>query len=330
VIESRSRRARGTAAVLLCASLLLAACGGPPSGATSGPGGTGQALSGQIRIDGSSTVYPITEAIAEEFQEQNPGVRVTVAFSGTGGGFKKFCAGETDANDASRPIKTEDSATEKSEATACKETAVEPVELPVAIDGLSVMVNPQNTFVDCLTTAELKKIWDQGSAVRMWSDVRAVFPRQPIKLYGPGADSGTFDYFTEVINGEVDRSRSDYTQSEDDNALARQIAGDPNALGYFGFAYYEANRDKLRLVKVDSGSGCVAPDAQTINSGTYKPLSRPLFVYPSKAALQRPEVEAFFKFYLANVSRVASEVGYIPLPADRLASAQAALSAAAD
>jgi phosphate transport system substrate-binding protein len=328
VIESRYGR---TAAVLLCSSLLFIACGGPPSGASRSPGATGQAqLSGQIRIDGSSTVYPITEAMAEEFQDRNPGVRVTVAFSGTGGGFKKFCAGETDANDASRPIKAEDSATEKSEATACKEKAIEPVELSVATDGLSVLVNPANTFVDCLTTAELKKIWDQGSTVRSWADIRPGFPAQPIKLYGPGADSGTFDYFTEVINGTVDRSRSDYTQSEDDNALARQIAGDPNALGYFGFAYYDVNKDKLKLVKVDGGDGCVAPGPDTINGGTYKPLSRPLFVYPSKQALQRPEVAAFFKFYLENVSRVATEVGYIPLPGDKLAASQAALIAAAD
>jgi phosphate transport system substrate-binding protein len=315
---------------LLCASLVFVACGGAPSGAGSGsPGQSAPAqLSGQIRIDGSSTVYPITEAIAEDFQNQNPGVKVTVAFSGTGGGFKKFCAGDTDANDASRPIKTEDTATEKSEASACKEKAIEPVQLMVATDGLSVLVNPQNTFVDCLTTGELKKIWDQGSTVRTWADVRPGFPAQPIKLYGPGADSGTFDYFTEVINGKVDQSRSDYTQSEDDNALVQQIAGDTNALGYFGFAYYEENQDKLKLLKVDSGNGCIAPDAQTINGGTYTPLSRPLFVYPSKQALKRPEVAAFFKFYLDNVSKVADEVGYIQLPDDKLAASKASLTAA--
>ena len=326
-------RMRGAAAVL-GALVVAAACGGPPAGAGSragsaSPGGAGQALSGEIRIDGSSTVYPITEALAEAFQMANGGVRVTVAFAGTGGGFKKFCTGETDANDASRPIKTEESADEKSEATLCKEKGIEPVELTVAMDGLSVLVNPQNTFVDCLTTAELKKIWDQGSTVKTWADVRSGWPAEAIKLYGPGADSGTFDYFTEEINGEVDRSRSDYTQSEDDNQLVLGVSGDKNALGYFGYAYYVENQDKLKVVPVNGGSGCVAPSEQTINDGTYTPLSRPLFVYPSRQALERPEVEAFFRFYLDHVSQIAAEVGYIALPDDKLTKSRTDLTAAA-
>jgi phosphate transport system substrate-binding protein len=322
------------AATILGPVMVAAACGGPPAGAGSGagstsPGQSGHAqLSGEIRIDGSSTVYPITEAVAEAFQKENPAVRVTVAFAGTGGGFKKFCAGETDANNASRPIKTEDSA-EKSEATVCKEKNIDPVELTIAMDGLSVLVNPQNTFVDCLTTAELTKIWDQGSTVKTWADVRSGWPAEQIKLYGPGADSGTFDYFTEEINGEVDRSRSDYTQSEDDNQLVLGISGDKNALGYFGYAYYVENQDKLKLVPVNAGSGCVAPSEQTINDGTYTPLSRPLFVYPSKQSLERPEVQAFFKFFLQNVSAIAPEVGYIALPAEKLTQSQTDLTAAA-
>jgi len=321
------------AAAGLIAALALAACGGgatpPPTGAGSpsgAPGGStaasGAPLSGSIAIDGSSTVYPITEAVAEEFQKANPGVKVTVAFSGTGGGFKKFCAGETDLNDASRPIKA-DSA---EEGKACEAKGISYAELQVAIDGLSVIVNPQNTWVDCLTTAELKKIWDTGSTVRTWADVRAGFPAEPIALFGPGADSGTFDYFTEVINGKSKQSRSDYTQSEDDNSLVTGIAGDRNALGYFGFAYYEENKDKLKLVPIDSGSGCVTPSLETIANGTYTPLSRPLFIYPSDTSLARPEVAAFVQYYLDNVNTFVDEVGYIEAPADVLSASKAALA----
>ena len=320
--------------LLVAAVALVGACsssGATPAatvgGATSAPSTAAPstpALAGDIKIDGSSTVYPITEAVAEEFQKANTGVRVTVAFSGTGGGFKKFCAGETDANDASRPIKA-DSA---DEGAGCAAKGIEPVELEVAFDGLSVLVNPQNTWVDCLTTAELTQIWDTGSTVKTWKDVRPDWPADEIKLFGPGADSGTFDYFTEVINGTVDQSRSDYTQSEDDNALVQGISGDKNALGYFGFAYYEANTDKLKLVPIDSGSGCVAPSRDTIANGTYEPLSRPLFVYASKQSLARPEVAAFFEFYLANVNTYVVEVGYVELPAERLQKAKDALAAA--
>ena len=319
-----------TALIVAGACTMSGATSAPTNGAapTTAPTVAASPLAGAIAIDGSSTVYPISEAVAEEFQKANPGVKVTAAFSGTGGGFKKFCAGEIDMNDASRPIKTEDKPDAKSEATLCKEAGIEFVELEVALDGLSVLVNPQNSWVDCLTTAELKSIWDTGSTVATWADVRAGWPADPIKLFGPGADSGTFDYFTEVINGKAKQSRSDYTQSEDDNALVIGIAGDRNALGYFGFAYFEENQDKLKLVAVDSGTGCVAPSNETIAAGTYQPLSRPLFIYPSTTALQRPEFAAFVQYYLENVNGFVDEVGYIEIPADRLQASKDGLAAA--
>lgn len=329
-----NRRTGRRIAFLLGAALALAACGG----AASGPGSSSASLSGKIAIDGSSTVYPITAAVAEEFQIEHPNVKVTVAFSGTGGGFKKFCSSETDANDASRPIKTKDkpgadgqlgtSDDELSEGTLCTNSGIEPLELKVAYDGLSVVVNPANDFVDCLTTDELRAIWDQDSTVATWADVRAGWPAEKIELFGPGADSGTFDYFTEEINGEAKRSRSDYTPSEDDNALVQGVANDDNGLGYFGFAYYEENADKLRLVPIDGGSGCVSPSIDTIKDGSYAPLSRPLFVYPSTQALARPEVAAYFTYYLDHVSEFVVEVGYVPLPNDELAAVRAALEAA--
>lgn len=324
-----------TTALALAALFAVAACGGnsSPSGSGSVGGASGEPnapadLSGEIRIDGSSTVFPVTEAIAEEFQAEYPDVRVTVALSGTSGGFEKFCRGETDANDASRPIKEE-------ETTACGENDVTPVELAVAYDGLTVMVNPTNDFVECLTVAQLSKIWDQGSTVKTWQDVNPEWPAEEIALFGAGADSGTFDYFTEEINGETDRIRSDFTQSEDDNALVQGIAADPNALGFFGYAYYQENQDKLKAVAVDDeegSEGCVAPSPDTINNGTYVPLSRPLYIYPSEEALERPEVAAFFGFYLESVNSIlgteAGQVGYIPLPDDLTAEAQANLAAA--
>ena len=297
----RTKRATSLA---MAAGFGLAACSAP--GGAPGATDITSSLAGDIRIDGSSTVFPVSEAIAEEFQAVHPGVRVTVAFSGTGGGFKKFCAGETDANDASRPIKDE-------EAVGCAGAGVTPVELAVATDGLSVVVSPENDWIDCLTVDELKRIWDQGSTVERWSDVRAGWPAEEIALFGPGADSGTFDYFTEEINGEAKRSRSDYTQSEDDNALVQGIAGDRNALGYFGYAYFVENEDKVKAVPIDGGSGCVAPTEATINEGTYTPLSRPLFIYPSAESLARPEVKAFFDFYLETVGDIVGEVGYVPL-----------------
>ena len=292
-----------TPAVALVVALAVAACGGSESSAPA------DQLSGEITIDGSSTVYPITEAVAEEFQNANSGVQVTVAFSGTGGGFKKFCAGETDANNASRPIKTG----ADSEDALCTTNGVEYIELKVALDALAVVVNPENDFVDCLTVDELAAIWGPTSTVQTWADVRAGWPAESIDLYGPGADSGTFDYFTEVINGEVDASRSDYTASEDDNTLVQGISGSKFSLGYFGLAYVTENEGKVKAVPVDGGNGCTAPTAEATNSGAYAPLGRPLFVYPSRAALERPEVAAFFRFYLENASALSESVGYIGL-----------------
>jgi phosphate transport system substrate-binding protein len=319
-------------ALAITATLAIAACSGggqsaaPSAAAPSEPGASESAaasespaanLSGTVTIDGSSTVYPITEAVAEEFQTANNGVQVPTAFSGTGGGFKKFCAGETDINDASRPIKPDD----EGEGKACATNGVEFVELQIAIDGLTVVVNPANTFATCLSVEELAKIYGPDSPQNlMWSDVRADFPAQPVNRFMPGADSGTFDYFTEVINGEVDAATQNATQSEDDNTLVTGVAGDPNAISFFGYAYFVENQDKLKSLEVDGGSGCVAPTEETINDGTYTPLSRPLFIYPDiNKAKERPELKAFVDFYLANTSALSAEVGYIAMPEDQLA-----------
>jgi phosphate transport system substrate-binding protein len=266
-------------------------------------------LSGSIAIDGSSTVFPITEAVAEEFRKEQPNVQVTVGIAGTGGGFTRFCNGETLIQDASRPITAK-------EIEACGAKAIEYIELPVAYDGLAVVVNPQNTWASCLTVAELKKIWEptaQGT-VTNWNQVRPGFPDAPLKLYGAGTDSGTFDYFTEVINGKAKDSRGDYTASEDDNTLVQGVAGDKNALGYFGLAYYEENKSKLKDVQVDGGKGCVTPTQATVEGGTYVPLSRPLFIYVRKDAAAKPEVKAFVDYYLKNAATLASDVGYVKFP----------------
>jgi phosphate transport system substrate-binding protein len=299
------------------AALFVAACGG----STASPSASAAALTGEVAMDGSSTVYPAAEAIAEEFQNANPGVQVTVAFSGTGGGFKKFCAGETDASNASRPIKAE-------EAELCAAAGIEFIELKMALDALAVVVSKENDFVDCLTTDELKSIWDLGSVVETWRDVRASWPDEKIDLYGPGADSGTFDYFTEEINGEAKQSRSDFTQSEDDNVLVTGISGSQYALGYFGLAYVAENADKVRAVEVDGGEGCAAPTPENVNNGTYTPLGRPLITYASVTALARPEVAAFFRFLLENTSELSVEVGYIAISDADLAAAKATLEAA--
>jgi phosphate transport system substrate-binding protein len=261
-----------------------------------------------IQVDGSSTVYPITEAVAEEFKNTQPDVRVTVGLSGTSGGMKKFVVGEIDICDASRPIK-------ETEITACKEHNIEYIELQVAFDGLSVVVNPENDWVDCMTVAQLKELWQPESAVQKWSDLNPEWPGEPIKLYGPGTDSGTFEYFTEVIVGEARKSRSDYSPSEDDNMLVTGVEGGKYALGYFGYAYYEENKERLKLLGIDGGDGnCVKPSVEAVRNGTYKPLSRPLFIYVNKKALERPEVRAFVEFYVENANKLAAEVGYVATP----------------
>lgn len=293
------------AAITVVLGLATVACN------TQGSSGDADSLTGSIEIDGSSTVFPISEAVAEEFGKENSGVNVRVGQSGTGGGFEKFCAGDIDIADASRPIDDE-------EKKACSDKDIEFVELKIAIDGLSIVVNHDNDFAQCLTTDELKNIWGPESAVKTWQDVKSDWPAETIKLYGPGADSGTFDYFTETIVGEKGASRSDYQQSEDDNVLVQGVEGDKYALGYFGFAYYEENTDRLGAVGVDSGDGCVAPSQETIKSGEYKPLSRPLFIYVTRSALESEEIKTFVRFYLENVNSLLDDVGYVTLPATEL------------
>lgn len=265
-----------------------------------------------IKIDGSSTVYPITEAVAEEFQKLKKGsVNVTVGISGTGGGFKKFCRGETDISNASRPIL-------KKEMDVCKEHGIEYIELPVAYDGLAVMVNPKNNWVKSLTVEDLKKMWEPSAqgTITKWNQIRPEWPDAPLKLYGPGVDSGTFDYFTEAIVGKSKASRGDYTSSEDDNVLVQGISGDKNALGYFGLAYYEENRDKLKLVAIVNPATKkeVYPSLKTVMDGEYQPLSRPIFIYVNKKSAEKPEVKEFVEFYLKNASKLVKQVKYIPLP----------------
>jgi phosphate transport system substrate-binding protein len=278
----------------------------------------GSNLSGTVKVDGSSTVYPISEAMAEEFQKANSGVQVTVASSGTGGGFKKFCAGETDISNASRPIKPE-------EVELCKKGNIEYIELPIAYDGLSVVVSPQNNFVDCLKVEELKKMWETSAQgkVTQWNQINPKFPADKIGLYGPGTDSGTYDYFTQAVVGKEGESRGDYTASEDDNTLVQGVSADKGGLAFFGYAYYENNKDKLKLVGIDGGKGCVQPSPQTISDGTYQPLSRPEFIYVKKTAATRPEVKAFVDFNYAPANqKLITEVGYVPLPSDLLTEVQ--------
>jgi len=292
---------------LIAAGILISACS-QDDGAGSGQESDGE-LRGVVSLDGSSTVFPISEAVAEEFLTVAPRVRVTVGVSGTGGGFKKFLACETDINDASRTIK-------ESERMEAEANGIDYLEIPVAFDGLSVVVNKNNDWVDFLTVQELQMIWQPGSMVDSWDDIRPNWPAEPIRLYGPGTDSGTFDYFTEAVNGESGASRPDYTASEDDNVLVQGIAGDENAMGFFGYAYYIENNDKLKVVPIDGGNGPVTPTPTTINNGTYSPLSRPIFIYLNTASLARQEVKAFVEFYLESAGQLASEVGYIALPED--------------
>lgn len=280
-------------------------------------------LSGEIRIDGSSTVFPVTEAIAEEFQNYtNQAVRVTVAESGTSGGFQKFCRGETDANDASRPIKEE-------EVVACAELGIEAVELPVAYDGLSIVVHPDNDWVDCITVEELNAIWDTGSEITNWSQVREGFPDRPLEnhLYGAGADSGTFDYFTEEINGDTGVIRTDYNPSEDDNVTIVGVEGDPGAAGFLGLSYVLENEGRIRALQIDGGGGCVEPSAENVISGSYVPLGRPLFIYFKAESLQRPEVAAFAQYYADNQATITAEALFIPLSEEQAVEQQAELDA---
>lgn len=293
-------RPAATAFAAAIGVLLLTACDGERR-ATS---------SGAVSIDGSSTVYPVTQAVAEEYMATIPGTRVSVGYSGTGGGFKKFCREETDISDASRPISPE-------EEELCAANAVDYTRLTVGSDGITVVVNPENDWARCITVGELRRIWEPGSAVEDWSDVRPAWPERRMTLFGPGTDSGTFDYFTASIMGEEAASRAEYTASEDDNVLVMGVAGDVGSLGYFGYAYYDANRERLKALEVDAGEGCVAPTEQTIESGTYEPLSRPLYIYVRERALQREPVRSLVTFYLENARELVPQVGYVPLPAER-------------
>ena len=306
-----------TLIVAVASALLLAACGGGDSGAEGG-----DQIAGQVVIDGSSTVFPIAEAVAEEFQIANQGVRVSVGVSGTGGGFARFCNGETDVSNASRPIADD-------ERELCAENGIEFTELPIAIDGLSVIANPGNEFAQCLTVEELERIWEPGSTVDTWRDVRAEWPAEEMPLFGPGTDSGTFDYFTETIMGEGGASRTDFQASEDDNILVQGVAGDTYAMGYLGYAYLVENRDRLKVLAVDGGDGCVEPTDETIDNGTYTPLSRPIFIYVKHQALQRPEVRAFMEFALENAPEIVPSTGYLALSAEEYAADMEALMAAA-
>jgi phosphate transport system substrate-binding protein len=306
--------------------LTLAACGALAVGAAacgndnddSGNGGGGGDLSGNIKIDGSSTVAPFAQAAQENFQAENPGVKITVGTSGTGGGFEKFCAGETDISDASRPIKDDE------EVPVCEKAGVEFKEVQVANDGIAVVTNP-DLKVDCLTTDQLKQLWNQGSKVKSLGEIDPKLPDTTLTLFGPGTDSGTFDFFTDEINGEEGVSREDYQPSEDDNVLVQGVSGEAGGLGYFGHSYYEQNQDKLNLVKVDGGDGCVEPTTETIQNGEYKPLGRPLYMYPSTKALQRPEVKAFMDYIIENYQPIAEASQIVPMSQEQADKSKAAL-----
>ena len=309
------KRSLTMVAALSALMMLVTACGGkentPASGSNPAPASNTpkveeKKLSGVIKIDGSSTVYPITEAVAEEFMKKHKGVNVTVGFSGTSAGFKKWLAKETDMNDASREIKS-------AEKDAAAKAGIQYTELAVAYDGLSVVVSRENTWLQCITKAELTRIWDQGSTVKRWNEVNPAWPNEEIKLYGPGADSGTFDYFTEWANGKSGKSRADYTASEDDNVLVQGVTGNKNSLGYFGYAYYQENATKMRAVPVDGGKGCIEPKDETISNASY-PIARTAYIYVNSAALEREEVKEFARFYIQNAPQLVPAVGYTALP----------------
>ncbi len=308
----------------------VAACGDDDTEETGGGGNTGaetqaseqQNLSGSIRIDGSSTVYPFAQAAAEQFQTENPNVKISVGQSGTGGGFDKFCAGETDISNASRPIK------EDEEVPLCEKGGVEYAELQVANDGIAVVSN-KGLAIDCMTTKQLEQLW-ATSKVKNYSEIDAKLPDQKVSLFGPGTDSGTFDFFTDEINGEEGKTRKDYQPSEDDNVLVQGVEGDEGGLGYFGFSYYEQNQDKLNLIGVDAGDGCVKPSTETIQDGSYKPLARPLYMYPDdKKLASRPELRAFKNFVIENQQQIAEAAQIVPLTEEQAAESKSKVEQAA-
>jgi phosphate transport system substrate-binding protein len=299
-------------------ALGVAACGDDSSSGSDASTG-GEQLSGAIKIDGSSTVFPLAQAAAELFNDEQPDVKITVGESGTGGGFEKFCAGETDISDASRPIK------EDEEAPVCKKAGIAYGQVQVANDGIAVVTNT-GLKVDCLTVAQLKKVWNKGSKVSSLKDVDPSLPATKLSLYGPGTDSGTFDFFTEEINGEKGATRDDYQASEDDNQLVTGVEGDKGGLGYFGFSYFEGAQDKLNLVGVDGGDGCVKPSKDTIQDGSYKPLGRPLFMYPASKAIARPEVKAFLEFVVANQEKIATAAKIVPMTPEQAKGAKTQLT----
>jgi phosphate transport system substrate-binding protein len=311
------------AAALAVPTLFLAACGGQQGATTDGATDGGGATTGTVRVDGSSTVAPLSAAAKELFNAtpEGAGIDITVGQSGTGGGFQKFCAGETDISDASRPIKDEESAD-------CAAAGIEYAEIAVANDALTVIVNKENDWAKCLTVEELNTMWAPAAeeTITNWNQIRDGFPDVPLELFGAGTDSGTFDYFTDVINGEEGASRTDYTPSEDDNITVTGVEGTKGALGYLGFSYFEENADKLIAVEIDGGNGCVAPTVESASDGSYTPLSRPLFIYPSKQSMARPEVAAFVEFYVTNDAAITEKALFVPLNADQVAAAEAALA----
>jgi phosphate binding protein len=313
-VSSVSLKLAGVTA-LAAASLLVSGCGGQnnPGGSASEAG-----VSGSVAVDGSSTVAPLSEAAADLFRDVEPGVNVAVGTAGTGGGFKKFCAGETDISDASRPIKDE-------EAAECKAKGIDYTEVIVANDGLSVVVNPENTWAKCLTVAQLKTMWSPASEgkIKNWNQIDKSFPDQPLTLFGAGTDSGTFDYFTEAINGEEGASRTDYSPSEDDNVTIQGVKGDKGAVGYFGLSYVEQNPDAVKAVEVDGGNGCVAPSAETVQDKTYKPLARPLFIYVKNSSYKDSEaVRSYVDFYVENEAKVAELALFVGLTPEQKKTAQ--------
>ena len=318
------------ALLLVLVAALAAGCGGDGRGGddeasdeTTTAEATGEGLSGRIQADGSSTVGPFTTAAAERFRDVEPDVQITVGVSGTGGGFERFCRGETDLSNASRAI-------DDDEAQICTDAAIDYTEFQVANDALTVVVNTENDWVDCLTVEQLAAIWGPDSTVSSWSDIDPSFPDEKLTLFGPGTDSGTFDYFTDAINGEEGASRSDYAASEDDNTIVTGVSGEAGGLGYFGFSYFEENQDTLKALEIDGGDGCVAPSVENAQDGTYTPLSRPLFVYAKNESFARPEVEAFVGYMLENETEIAEASQFVPLTDEQLEKAQSDFDAAVE